>query len=307
MQFKDNATLKRHLAGTYPSVQQVLLCAKTPTLKKLVARRESLVSKIEHNEALIKLGFIRNKTRLTEDTDSLVNDLHELNRDISSRILAITNFLGDSSPAGTNAASLERSSSDQDEQFDNNSLSNHVETPTTESTNSISIESGIDEAVTEERRFTFNRFASQAADSAVGSLVAATTTVAAMGGPVDGSYYPTGFVTFSKLRDVHNILQMVQHEKPFCMEILEAPHPNEIFWPNVGRTHKDLQLGLLLSTFATVSFLEVSFRTRRMRVILTWLLCSTSGRSVFLVDDSDGIPCFVIVSGSSEGTISIYC
>ena len=41
-------------------------------------------------------------------------------------------------------------------------------------------------------------------------------------------------------------------EKPFTMEVIEAPDPDDIFWGNVGRMHKDLQLGMLASICITV-------------------------------------------------------
>ena len=36
------------------------------------------------------------------------------------------------------------------------------------------------------------------------------------------------------------------------MEVIEAPDPDDIFWGNVGRMHKDLQLGMLASICITV-------------------------------------------------------
>lgn len=36
------------------------------------------------------------------------------------------------------------------------------------------------------------------------------------------------------------------------MEVIEAPDPDDIFWGNVGRMHKDLQLGMLASIVITV-------------------------------------------------------
>jgi len=60
-------------------------------------------------------------------------------------------------------------------------------------------------------------------------MAAASTAMSlvAGGGPGDGIPYDAGFVTFSKLSAVHSTLQMVQHEKPFAMEVLEAPDPDD--------------------------------------------------------------------------------
>jgi hypothetical protein len=35
------------------------------------------------------------------------------------------------------------------------------------------------------------------------------------------------------------------------MEVLEAPQPDDVFWPNIGRSHQDLGIGWLLSMTAT--------------------------------------------------------
>jgi hypothetical protein len=43
----------------------------------------------------------------------------------------------------------------------------------------------------------------------------------------DGEPVPSGFVTFSRLSAVHAVLQMVQHEAPFHMEVVEAPDPDD--------------------------------------------------------------------------------
>ncbi len=63
----------------------------------------------------------------------------------------------------------------------------------------------------------------------------------------EGEYYNAGFVTFSNLGSTQAALQMIHHQTPFDIEVLEAPRPDDIFWSNVGRTHYDLQVGKLLS------------------------------------------------------------
>jgi hypothetical protein len=69
----------------------------------------------------------------------------------------------------------------------------------------------------------------------------------------EGDYLSAGFVTFSSLGVTHAARQMVHHGKPFDIEVVEAPRPDDIFWRNVGRTHKDLQLGNLASLAATAA------------------------------------------------------
>jgi Late exocytosis, associated with Golgi transport/Cytosolic domain of 10TM putative phosphate transporter len=119
---------------------------------------------------------------------------------------------------------------------------------------------------------------SRALSAAAVPLQAATSI---LHGPTEGEPYTAGFVTFTRLSAVHASLQMVQNEEPFAMQVVEAPDPDDgafssacvqlssdrvrrnslfaerasplaVMWSNVRRTHKDLQLGLLLSMSATV-------------------------------------------------------
>jgi hypothetical protein len=69
----------------------------------------------------------------------------------------------------------------------------------------------------------------------------------------DGESYEAGFLTFTNLRTAQAALQMLHHSKPFSIEVQEAPDPQDVFWFNVGRTHKELQMGNLLSLAATTA------------------------------------------------------
>lgn len=69
----------------------------------------------------------------------------------------------------------------------------------------------------------------------------------------DGDYFNAGFVTFKSLHSKNAALQMTQLSKPFEMEVVEAPQPEDINWQNVGKSHKELQLGKLLSNALTVT------------------------------------------------------
>lgn len=91
----------------------------------------------------------------------------------------------------------------------------------------------------------------------VTSVVAADKLVGAAVGLLaaeeDGAPFTAGFVTFRTLRATQAALQMIQYPEPFAMEVLEAPEPDDIFWNNVGRTHKELQLGKLFSFALTAA------------------------------------------------------
>ncbi|GAX10876.1 hypothetical protein FisN_31Hh085 [Fistulifera solaris] len=88
--------------------------------------------------------------------------------------------------------------------------------------------------------------ATKVATNAVGSAV---NLVA---GDRDGEYYSGGFVSFRTLSLKYAALQMLHHDTPFMMSVAEAPDPQDVFWANVGRENKELQIGKLLSRAASV-------------------------------------------------------
>ncbi|KAL7578677.1 hypothetical protein ACA910_009816 [Epithemia clementina (nom. ined.)] len=94
--------------------------------------------------------------------------------------------------------------------------------------------------------------ANRAAKTATGFANHAVTMIV---GGEDGEVFPAGFVVFSKLSTTNAALQMVHHQTPFDMEVLEAPDPDDVFWLNVSRTHKDLELGMLASIGMTAALL----------------------------------------------------
>jgi hypothetical protein len=67
----------------------------------------------------------------------------------------------------------------------------------------------------------------------------------------DGLPMTAGFVAFSTLKACQAAKQMVHSREVFGMEVQEAPGFDDIFWQNVGKTHKELQMGLLMSTVLT--------------------------------------------------------
>ena len=69
----------------------------------------------------------------------------------------------------------------------------------------------------------------------------------------DGEPMTAGFVTFCSLQACQAAKQMIHNtnESVFGMEVFEAPDVNDIFWNNVGKSHYELQLGLLISVVLT--------------------------------------------------------
>jgi len=72
-------------------------------------------------------------------------------------------------------------------------------------------------------------------------------------GTKDGEILSGGFVCFTNLNSVQISMQTLQYSSPFEMEVLEAPDPEDVLWANVGRSHKELQIGVLISVSATVA------------------------------------------------------
>ncbi len=77
----------------------------------------------------------------------------------------------------------------------------------------------------------------------------ATNVVGGLIGPRDddGAPMTAGFVAFSTLKACQAAKQMSHSSEVFGMEVFEAPGFDDVFWHNVGKTHKELQMGMLLS------------------------------------------------------------
>jgi len=89
-------------------------------------------------------------------------------------------------------------------------------------------------------------------DASKDILPHAAGAVALFKGPEDGEPLPSGFVTFKRLLTVTASLQMIQTNKPFEMQVSEAPAPQRVIWENVGRTRDSVQLGIFLAFSVTV-------------------------------------------------------
>ncbi|CAB9513971.1 CSC1-like protein ERD4 [Seminavis robusta] len=70
----------------------------------------------------------------------------------------------------------------------------------------------------------------------------------AEGGPLDG-----GFLTFYNLSSTQAARQMNHARMPFEMQVWEAPDPEDVLWPNVGKKHAEIQVGKLTSLVLTIT------------------------------------------------------
>lgn len=48
-------------------------------------------------------------------------------------------------------------------------------------------------------------------------------------------------------------LQMNHHSECFSFQVIDAPDPQDVFWWNIGRTHKDIEIGYLISAAMTTA------------------------------------------------------
>jgi hypothetical protein len=206
-EYRDNRAL-----ADFFNAREAHVRVKTPSLAKLVAKRQTAVEKLERAidlqettgetpmMSMLSISLVPLGSEKVEAIPAHADELRGLNKSIKTRIDII-----------------EASKGDEEEPLLD---------PTESSRSNKS--------------------------SLVGRLSGATMDLLT-GGDDDGEPYSAGFVSFSKLAQVQASLQMIQHPTPFALEIEEAPAPNDVFWANVGRSHKNLQLGYLMSMALTAT------------------------------------------------------
>lgn len=84
-------------------------------------------------------------------------------------------------------------------------------------------------------------------------LNSANIALSLIAGSEDGKVLDAGFVTFSSVLAKNQCVQIIHHATPFKFYTLDAPRPNDVYWPNVGKPHKEQQLSYLLAQVATVA------------------------------------------------------
>jgi calcium permeable stress-gated cation channel len=226
------------------------IAVKTMNLQKAIAQRAVIVSQLEHavaeedvygrrprhkvdNVTLVPVpGILGGET--VDSIEYYAKQLKAKNKDITERINSLK---------GEADRDLIRSFYSGD---DDVSASEEADE-----------ETGFFSFVHSSARNVVSRVAENTTSVATGAtgLVASATTQAVnlLAGNDDGQVYSAGFVVFKKLSTVQRALRLTHAEKPYVMECLEAPDPDDIFWANVGRQHKDLELGKLFSLAATTA------------------------------------------------------
>jgi hypothetical protein len=292
-EYRTNGSLVNFFRQCYSedTILDAAVRVNTPNLTKVVADRDSVVANLEHAIAFEDINGVapthRGSIIVGDKVDSIqayTKELQEMNRDVQDRIEAIeTKHNGSGRLVVKDLKGLQMISEES-------SMTNPEEeaNPLT----SLNMEEDIQVFIEGEgpaKGSTINPFALGAsamkasAKAATATAAAATSAAAAMLEVEDGDYYEAGFVTFSRLSVVHAALQMV-HGNPFTMETFAAPEPEDskyrdemcwesgsivvsfglcvvvmcvcllsVIWTNLGKSHKQLQLGKLASFATTVT------------------------------------------------------
>ena len=267
---------------SHDAVVEAHIALKIPNLEKQYAFREKIVNKLEHAINIEELkgktpshrSLLAGSTRKLNSIDTYTDELQQMNEEIKSLIIDIEeknnpmSFRQDLEAEGgsirkgldgrlsslsfdesytVDASKFEPTLPELDEDYrapayalvakDGNEYSNNS------SRLSAHVLSGVKSATGKVK-------------AATGKVKAVTGNVAAAGLSLvlrnqDGEPREAGFVTFATLKTAQAALQQIHHEVPFTMETAEAPQPDDIFWGNVGKSNKSLQVGKLVSATLT--------------------------------------------------------
>lgn len=283
VEYLSNRAVEDFFRLSFPvSVLQAQLRVKAPKLSKLVAKRATIVAKLEHAMALERrsgrvlthqtsslLSFGQDGDRTVNSVEYYCQTLQALNEEIAHRIDDIRR----SSPSSTlhevsgdmekavsrswlskRCQQLPPSLSAEDEQYNSERLP--LSPTACDACDQASSDSNRTCATKPPSSGTLRTLASAATNRALSAasmpLQVASSAAALLTGPEDGELYTAGFVTFSKLSAVHATLQMVQNEHPFSMEIIEAPDPDDGTSPNCERRRNVIILALTFCTSSLV-------------------------------------------------------
>ena len=236
-------------------VLEARLALNAPNLAKVVAQRDTTLANLEHAWAQYQKDGVRPQHNdklmvLGETVDSIdyyTAELDKLNKDIEERKTKLEPLLlgsgqedafeHDDVPIDEND---EKHTDEEDIALElpsgfTTSPSNGTDSPKIDMnvsglTSGASI--GNDENGKENVIFGLGRKMQKKVTTAAGAAATTATGVANRAvsmvlGTEDGEIFPGGFVVFSKLSTTNAALQMIHHEKPFAMEIMEAPDPRE--------------------------------------------------------------------------------
>ena len=270
---------------SFSSIVHLIHAYQNPNLKKKVAKRDGVVASLEHVLNIEDVtGKIPEKNGVRV-SDSLYEQLQELNTEIKESIDFIEKQQRVRDDAGSNNVGIRPSSLPSGAAEENNDLniypSGLIQRGSQKMTvpDGTVVDLGMSSEVEEDLSINTpladdngNGNVSSSARGLGGSALALTSNAmgnihASLQGTVksaaslftseDGKPMAAGFVMFRSLSAVYAAQQMVQYPEPFAFEVQEAPGEKDIVWNNVGKTHKQLQVRPSLLTIQPLPLLLI--------------------------------------------------
>lgn len=259
---------------SYEAVLDAHVRVHASNIGKLVGQREALITKLEHavaeedvtgktpvhSASLVSSLNVGGGDKV-ESIPAYAEELKELNEDIAERITEIEKKSKKDQDLNDFTDSLSRALGEKSGSMESVSLTAidvETEAETETEADEGSHQTGLQETTH-----------SGKSDSTTNNIIGGTSkifkkslksAVAVGDGALDliktsedGEPFSGGFVTFTNLRTASAAIQLLHHHTPHTMKTQEAPDPSDIFWFNVGRKNRELQVGRLLSLAATTA------------------------------------------------------
>mmetsp|Transcript_6130 Transcript_6130/g.13220 ORF Transcript_6130/g.13220 Transcript_6130/m.13220 type:complete len:639 (-) Transcript_6130:1149-3065(-) len=264
------------------------VAVSAPELDKMVAERKAIVPKLEHAINIYNVHGVRPRhipivpkvsPSLVKSLDSIeayTSDLESLNKKITSTIdrieekklhESVLGTLSERSPSPSPSIASVRSKDELESSFYSffmgpvtpvlvRSLEkgNEKETMKNDPTTEIPIKRvNSFSKITNLASKSTKSVATLATSVAGNGITAATNAVSGLLKSEDEKFMNAGFVSFRTLLARQSAIQMIHHEKPFIMEVEEAPLPKDVFWRNVGIEHKAELVGFMIGNALTIA------------------------------------------------------
>lgn len=239
--YRSNGALEDFMRSSFSPdvVVEARVAVTTSQLAKVEANREATVAKLKHAMAELeisgkrpkhKAGLVGGVVGTGEAVDSIEtykNELMELNNEVENGLTEIERKI-DSLSSIRDFGGLSqgiKSALSNDEAISMTSITD-MEMGTSPEKSESQNEGPI---VAMGGAFnSVGNLASNAVGGALGEVGnLASGAVKILTGAEDGIAHPSGFVVFSKLATTNAALQMVHNSKPFSMEVMEAPDPED--------------------------------------------------------------------------------
>jgi len=256
------------------AVLEAKVALAIPNLDKKVAARTKAVEKLEHavNIRDVKGFEPTHMTPLGETLQSIPTFATELNG-LNGKITEVIEKIEGKKKEEADAFELECAQKDAEEKDAISTVLSDSPPVVAEGTASLT---GVETTVVQDPLVEFqdededvskgkHHRKTSTLSSTMGAMSATTKTLGKISaktlgkmkdvlvGSKDLSVLDSGFVTFSTLLAKNQCSQIIHHATPFTFFTLDAPMPKDIVWSNVGKPHKEQQIGNLLAQVATVA------------------------------------------------------